>query len=119
MGDNGRERTQERQVPKLLSPVRSFEGTVRVIQAGADEIYCGVVSEIPSLKHFVLYRGVWCNLPTYEELGRVAKYAHDHGVKVLLTANLPFMIEAVEKEDGDCQDCLGPRSDGQAQSETG
>jgi putative protease len=98
MDNNDRELTQKRPIPKLLSPIRSYEGAVRVIRAGADEIYCGVISEIPSLKHFVLYRGVWCNLPTYEELGRVAKYAHDHGVKVLLTANLPFMIEAVEKE---------------------
>ena len=94
-------------IPKLLSPVRSFKGAVKVIQAGADEIYCGVTSEIPSLKNFMLYRGTWCNIPTCEELGRVVEYAHNRDVKVLLTANLPFMVESIERETRNhIQSCL-------------
>ncbi|GAG94926.1 unnamed protein product, partial [marine sediment metagenome] len=96
-----------KQFPKLLSPVRSFKGAVKVIQAGADEIYCGVTSEIPSLKNFMVKRGTWCNIPTYDELGRIVKYAHDRNVKVLLTANLPFMVDSIERETRNyIQSCL-------------
>jgi len=79
----------------LLSPIRSFNGAVRVIQAGADEVYCGVV--IPGFEKFSLHRGSICEIPTYDELGRVVKYSHDRGVDVILTVNKPFMAEIMEK----------------------
>jgi len=85
-----------RQRPKLLSPINSFEGAVRVIRAGADELYCGV--KIPGIKHFVLFRGSRCEIPTYDEFGKVVKHAHDHDVEVFLVVNIPFMIEAMEKD---------------------
>jgi collagenase-like PrtC family protease len=28
---------------KIMSPVTSFEGSVEVISAGADEVYCGIL----------------------------------------------------------------------------
>ena len=81
--------------PKILSPVRSFEGGVRVINAGADELYCGVT--ISGIKDFVLYRGPSCEIPTYSELGRLVKYAHNQNVKVVVVANRRFMTELIEK----------------------
>lgn len=88
--DAGRSR-----MPKLLSPIKSFEGVVRVTRAGADEVYCGV--DMPGLENFSLYRGTSCNIHTYDELGRVVKYAHDHGVDVIVTVNEPFMAEVMER----------------------
>jgi len=87
-------------VPKILSPVNSYEGAIRVINAGADEIYCGVA--IPGrFRNFILYRGPGigkAQLPTYEELAKIVKYARKHNVKVMLTFNEPFMTEALEKD---------------------
>lgn len=88
------------QRPKLLSPINSFEGAIRVIHAGADEIYCGVAMP-GKLKNFVMYRGpgsTGAQLPTYDELGKIVEYAHNNNVKVLLVANEPFMSEALESE---------------------
>lgn len=80
---------------KLTSPIRSFEGAKRVISAGADEVYCAV--RIPGIKHLLLNRPSWCTIQTYGELGRVVRYAHDRGVKVIVTMELPFMAEVVGK----------------------
>jgi len=82
-------------VPKLLAPIMRFEGAVKVIGAGADELYCDV--EMP-LKHFSLYRGAEHSIPTYKELNATVKYAHDHGVKVFITANMPFTADIIEKD---------------------
>ena len=81
-------------MPRLLSPVNSFDGAVEVIKAGADEIYCGVT--IPGLKDFILYRSRACEIPTYEELGRVVRFAHKHNVRVLATMNIPFFTKTME-----------------------
>jgi len=86
-------------IPKLLSPINSFEGAVSVIRAGADEIYCGVAMP-EKLRHFTLYRGPGASpaqLPTYDELGKIVDYAHRYNVKVMLTVNEPFMSEAFDK----------------------
>ncbi|MDQ1280468.1 MAG: family peptidase [Thermoproteota archaeon] len=82
-------------IPKILAPVKSLEGAERVIKAGADEIYCGVT--IDELKEFVLYRGPDSEIPTYDELGKVVKYAHNHSVKTIVTVNNPFMLDMFEK----------------------
>ncbi len=81
--------------PRILSPINSFKGAVKVISAGADEVYCGVT--IPEIKDFMLYRGASCEIPTYDELGKVVKHAHNYGVKVVVTVNRPFMSEVIEK----------------------
>lgn len=94
---------QKRQIT-ILSPVHSFEGGVRVIRAGADELYCGVT--IPQLKDFFLYRGSRCEISTYRELKKLVDHAHHHQVKVMVTVNRPFMVEAMEaamrKHIGSC-----------------
>jgi putative protease len=83
-------------LPKILSPIKSYEGAVRVIRAGADELYCGV--NIIGIKQFVLYRGSACNVATYDELNRIVKYAHNHNVKVYLTVNPPLITTAIKKD---------------------
>ena len=85
-------------MPKLLSPINSFEGAVRVIAAGADEIYCGVAMP-EKLKYFTLYRGPGLSpaqLPMYDELNKIVDYAHGHNVKVVVTVNEPFMSDVLE-----------------------
>ena len=86
--------TRQRMIPKILAPIKSFSGAVKVIQAGADEIYCGV--RTPGLEDFELYRGSSCDIPTYDEFRQVTDYAHSHDVKVLLTVNQPFIIDTIE-----------------------
>jgi putative protease len=81
-------------IPKLLSPIKSFEGAKRVVDAGADEIYCGVRN--PGMKGFELYRGPLSEIPSYEDLEKVVKYAHEHDVKVFLTVNIPFMTDVID-----------------------
>lgn len=85
----------DRSMPKLLAPIKSFEGAVKVIRAGADELYCD--SPIPGMD-FVLYRGPEACVSTYDELGEIVKYAHDNNVKVYITANLPFIIDSFENK---------------------
>jgi len=81
-------------IPKLLAPARSFEGGVRVIEAGADEVYCGVV--IPELKDFELYRGATAEISSYDELERLVKYAHGHNAKIVVTVNQPFQADVIK-----------------------
>jgi putative protease len=87
--------SETQRTPKLLAPIKSYNGAVKVVNAGADEIYCGV--RTPGLEGFELYRGPGSEVPDYEELGRIVDFAHDHGVKVLLTVNQPFMVDSIEE----------------------
>ena len=82
-------------IPNIKAPINSLEGGVKVVNAGADEIYCGV--QIPDIKDFVLYRGPSSELPNYEHLGQVVKYAHDHDAKVDLVINQPYLVTKIEK----------------------
>lgn len=83
-------------IPKLLAPIRSYEGAVRVIRAGADEVYCDVFPE--EREHLWMHRGRNCAIDSYDELDRVTKYAHSHDIPVILTLNEPFFTEAMEEE---------------------
>ncbi len=82
---------------KLLAPVTSFEGVVGAVRAGADEVYCGV--KIPGVEYVGLStRPSNCSLSSYDELGKIVRYAHDHGVKAFVTTELPYMTKEIEKE---------------------
>ena len=83
-------------IPKILAPIKAFTGAVKVIQAGADEIYCGV--RIPGSEDFELYRGASTDIPSYNELSQVTKYARSHNVEVFVTINQPFIIDSMEKQ---------------------
>jgi putative protease len=85
--------------PRLLSPVNSFKGAVKVIKAGADEIYCGV-SLAGNLSKFKLYRGpgkTIAQLPDYTELEKIINFAHNRNVGVVTVVNEPFMSHYLEK----------------------
>jgi putative protease len=82
-------------LPKIMAPINSYEGGTKVVDAGADEIYCAV--QISDIKDFVLYRGPSSELSSYEELGKVVKYAHKHDAKVDLVINQPYMVAKLEK----------------------
>jgi len=99
------------EIPKLMAPINSFDGAVRVIRAGADEIYCGVAMP-DKLKDFLLYRGPGksrAQVPSYDELERIVEFAHKYRpkarvkghasrVEVVLTINEPFMSELMKDE---------------------
>jgi len=76
--------------PRILSPVSSFESAMGVVSAGADEIYCAV--KIPGAEH-ILNRPAGCCVSTYDELGKIARYARSKGVETIVTLELPFMSE--------------------------
>src|SRR5271157_5106597 len=82
-------------MPKIIAPVSSVEGAMRVLDAGADELYCGV--RLKGSK-YLSYSGRpgSCCLPDYEDLRRVVELAHAGGAVVSLTANLPFMAAAIK-----------------------
>jgi putative protease len=84
-----------REIPKIMAPINSYEGGVKVVDAGADEVYCAV--QIPDIKDFVLYRGPSSELPTYDDLGKVTNYAHKHNSKIDLVINQPYMVDKIEK----------------------
>jgi putative protease len=81
--------------PRILAPIKSYEGALRVIQAGADEVYCGV--RIPSLDKFELYRGPTTEVQTYDEFEQIVRQAHSYNVKVIVTVNQPFMVDDIEE----------------------
>lgn len=85
----------QKNIPRILAPINSYEGGVRVVNAGAEEVYCAV--QIPDIKDFVLYRGPSSELPSYEDLGRIVQYAHTHNAKVDLVINQPYMVAAIEE----------------------
>jgi len=88
--------TDQTAVPKILAPIKAYTGAVKVIDAGAEEIYCGV--RTPGLEDFELYRGASTEIPTYDEFRKVTEHAHSHGVKVFVTINQPFIIDSMEKK---------------------
>lgn len=88
----------DNQIPKLLSPIKAYTGAIKVIQAGADEVYCGV--RTPGLEGFELYRGASVDVPTYEELEKIAGYAHRNKVEVFVTINQPYIVDSMEKQMG-------------------
>src|SRR4030042_5546212 len=82
-------------LPKIMAPINSYDGGVKVVAAGADEVYCAV--QISDIKDFVLYRGPSSELSSYEELGKVVKYAHEQDAKVDLVINQPYMVAKIEQ----------------------
>lgn len=82
-------------IPKILAPIKTYSGAVKVIDAGADEIYCGV--RTPGLEEFELYRGASTDIPTYDEFRKITEYSHSHDVEVFVTINQPFIIDSMEK----------------------
>jgi putative protease len=82
---------------KLLAPVNSLESAEMQIDAGADEIYFGMDTD--DFNNFSLNgRGRKNeigkqNSPGYNEMKQIIKYAHEHNVKVMYAANIPYIAD--------------------------
>ncbi len=81
--------------PSILTPVKTYDGTVQVIEAGADELYCAVT--VPNAVH-VLNRPEECCVPSYGELSRITAYARAHGVPTIATLELPFVADFMAEQ---------------------
>lgn len=80
---------------KLMAPAESMETVKNVIEAGADEIYLGLMT--PAFVNLNFSgRGQNCNVKTEQELKAIVDYAHEHNVRVFYTINTPFMNDSME-----------------------
>ena len=93
---------------KILSPIDSSRETEKLIEAGADEFYCGLIPEEWNKKYFpasIDRRPKGSHLKSFEELKEVINISHRHGVPVYLTLNehyytdkqYPLIREFIEK----------------------
>jgi len=92
---------------KILSPVSKVDETARLIQAGADELYCGLLpSDWPYVAFSINRRQEpEANFQSFDELKGCADIAHTHGVPLFLTLNehyytdkqYPYILEYVKR----------------------
>lgn len=82
---------------KILAPVDKVEEVEKIIEAGADELYCGVLSKDWIQKYTLasLNRrpAPACNLKSFEELRRCIEIARSYSVPVALTVNEHYYTE--------------------------
>ena len=79
----------------INAPASSFEGAKRAIDAGADEVYCGV--RLKGIKHVTFNgRPSYGSLEDFVELTKVTEYAHARDKKVNFVFNLPFMADILD-----------------------
>ena len=77
---------------KILAPANSEKEVKRIIDAGADEIYCGVIprewmTEYTNVASCNRREWQTANLSSFGELGKLADIAHSHDRPVYLTLN--------------------------------
>jgi len=82
-------------MPNILTPVKTLDGAVQVIEAGADELYCAVT--VPNAVH-VLNRPEECCVQSYGELSKITAYARAHGIPTIATLELPFVAEFMAEQ---------------------
>ena len=94
---------------KLLSPVDKVEEVAGIIEAGADELYCGLLTQEWHDKYIAgaINRrpGGGANFTTFDELESGVNIAHAHGIPVFLTLNehyytpvqYPFILDYVDR----------------------
>ncbi|MBS7647418.1 MAG: U32 family peptidase [Candidatus Bathyarchaeia archaeon] len=84
-------------VLKILAPVDKVEEVTQIIEAGADELYCGLLSR-EFLKKYTIAAinrrpSPACNFKSFEELKEAVRIAHSYGVPVALTINEHYYTE--------------------------
>ncbi|MDW8023753.1 MAG: peptidase U32 family protein [Nitrososphaerota archaeon] len=94
---------------RILAPVDKVEEVKQLIEAGADELYCGLISRDWIRKYTIaaLNRrpSPVCNFKSFGELKKCTEIAHSYGVPVELTINehyyteeqYPFLLDFVQK----------------------
>lgn len=95
---------------KVKSPVRSLESAKLQIKAGADELYVGYnITDLGNITfHGRATKSQWDSEPTcpgFDSLKDIISYAHDNGVHVHLTANMPFWPADAETKKRYTQYC--------------
>lgn len=82
---------------KLLSPVDKVEEVEPLIEAGSDELYCGVLTEDWHSQYIAgsINRrpGGGANFTTFGQLEECVSIAHSHTIPVFLTLNEHYYIE--------------------------
>jgi putative protease len=82
---------------KILSPVDKIEEVNKLIDMGADELYCGVLTQEWHDKYIAgsINRrpGGGANFTTFKELERCVNIAHFRSIPVFLTLNEHYYIE--------------------------
>ena len=68
---------------KILAPLGSLDEIDKIIEAGADEVYCGVIDGKVNVKFKIpiIYRRPYrvSNLKSYDELKEVVNISHASG----------------------------------------
>ncbi|MEM2104249.1 MAG: U32 family peptidase [Candidatus Bathyarchaeia archaeon] len=94
---------------RILAPVDKVEETRDIIEAGADELYCGVMSVewLGQYPFAAVNRrpALNCNFTSFDELKKCVEIAHSYDVPVILTLNehyyiwrqYPLLLRYVEK----------------------
>ena len=94
---------------KLLSPVDKVDEVEQLIQAGANELFCGLLTADWHYKYIAgaINRrpGGGANFTTFDELQNCVNIAHSHAVPVFLTFNehyytpeqYPFILDYVDR----------------------
>ncbi|MBA7640609.1 hypothetical protein ES703_48279 [subsurface metagenome] len=94
---------------KLLSPVDKVDEVEEIIEAGADELFCGLLTEEWHSKYIAgaISRrpGGGANFTTFDALQDCINIAHSHGVPVFLTLNehyytpvqYPYVLDYVDR----------------------
>jgi collagenase-like PrtC family protease len=94
---------------KLLSPVDKIDEVEQLIQAGADELFCGLLTQEWHNRYVAgsISRrpGGGANFTTFDELQSCVSIAHSHDVPVILTLNehyytpqqYPFILDYLDK----------------------
>jgi putative protease len=94
---------------KLLSPVDKVDEVEKLIQSGADELYCGLLTSDWHYKYIAgsINRrpGGGANFTTFDELQTCVSLAHSQAIPVFLTLNehyytpqqYPFILDYVDR----------------------
>ena len=81
---------------KILSPVDSSNEAEKLIEAGAEEFYCGLIPEEWNSRYFpasIDRRPKGSHLNSFEELKELISISHSKGVPVYLTLNEHYYTE--------------------------
>lgn len=83
---------------KILAPINKVNEIEKIIQAGARELYCGMIEEDWLKKHANCERlnkepSVLTSLQNFEELKQSVSIAHSLGVPLYLTVNAIYFTE--------------------------
>lgn len=83
---------------QVNTPIHRAEDVERLIEAGADSFYAGVMSASDNARNTCLShrQGPWSNFRSTEELGRAVARAHAHHVPLYLTLNARLLIQEDE-----------------------